>query len=89
MGEIATPIELNNAARLDAWLLGYCRQNQVKEVSTTTIQQKGPNCTREKRSLTPALDELAEADRVRVVKDGRRKLVKINPALLGDRHGTA
>lgn len=89
MGEIATPVELNNAAKLDAWLLGYCKQNQVEKVSTTTIQQKGPNCIREKRTLTPALEELSEADRVRVVKDGRRKLVEINPALIGDRHGPA
>lgn len=89
MGEIALPVEVHHAAKLDAWLLGYCQQNGVEEVSTTTIQQNGPNCTREKRNLTPALNELEEAGRVRVVKDVRRKLVKINPALVGGGHGPA
>jgi len=83
MGEIALPIELNNAAKLDAWLLGYCQQNRVTELSKTTIMQSGPNCVRGKRTLDPALEGLEEAGRVRVVKEGRRILVKINPALLG------
>lgn len=82
MGEIALPVELSNAAKLDAWLLGYCQQNRVAEVSTRAVQQLGPNCTREKRTLDLALEELTEAGRVRVAMDGRRKLVKVNPALL-------
>lgn len=89
MGEIALPVALNNAAKLDAWLLGYCQQNQVAEVPTRDIQRLGPNCTRDKRTLDPALEELADAGRVRVAGDGRRKLVRINPALLECDHGTA
>ncbi|MDD5759169.1 MAG: DUF3987 domain-containing protein [Desulfobulbaceae bacterium] len=83
MGEIALPVELNNATKLDAWLLVYCQQERVMEVPTTVIQQNGPPATREKRTLDPALAGLEEAGRVRVVKEGRRKLVKINPALIG------
>jgi len=82
MGEIALPVETNNAAKVEEWILEYCRQSRVGEVSTRVIQQLGPSCTREKRALEPALEELAEAGRARVVMDGRRKLVKINPALL-------
>lgn len=89
MGEITQPVEMNNAAKLDAWLLGHCQQNRVAEVSTRDIQRLGPNCTREKRALASALEELVEAGRVRVVEVGRRKLVKINPALLEGGHGAA
>jgi putative DNA primase/helicase len=82
MGAIALPLELNNTATLDVWLLEYCQQNRAAEVSTRDIQQLGPSCTRKSRTLDPALEELAKAGRVRVVVDGRRKLVKVNPALL-------
>lgn len=82
MGEIAQPVEKNNAAKLDTWILEHCRQNNVGEISTGHIQQRGPGCIRDKRTLDTALEELADAGRVRVVKDGRRKLVQINPALL-------
>ena len=89
MGEIALPVEVNNAAKVEAWLLEHCQQNRVEEVSTREVQRLGPNSTREKRTLDAALEELAEAGRVRVVEEGRRRLVKINPALLRGGHGTA
>lgn len=83
IGEIALPVEINNSLRLDDWLLEHCRMNRVGEVATRTIQQMGPVCVRDRRILDNALEELVDAGRVQVVKDGRRKLVKINPALLG------
>ena len=89
MGEIALPVEVNNAAKVEVWLLGHCQQSSGAAVSTREIQRLGPNCTREKRTLDAALEELAEAGRVRVVEEGRRRLVKINPALLGGDHGVA
>ena len=90
MGEIALPVEINNAKKLDGWLIGYCQENLMVAVSTKDVQRLGPHCTRKKDDLDPALDELIEACRVRVVKDGRRKLVEVNPALLGgDDHGAA
>jgi putative DNA primase/helicase len=83
IGEIALPVVINNALRLDDWLLEYCRMNRVGEVTRRTIQQMGPVCVRDRRILDNALEELVDAGRVQVEKDGRRKLVKINPALLG------
>lgn len=83
LGEIALPAQLNSAAKLDDWLLEYCRQNRVAEVSTRYIQRLGPNCTREKITLDGALYELTEAGRVRVVESKRRRLVMVNPSLLG------
>ncbi|MDD2465464.1 MAG: DUF3987 domain-containing protein [Desulfobulbus sp.] len=82
LGEIALPVQLSSAAKLDAWLLEHCRQNRVEEISTRDAQRLGPNCTREKSALDGALQELAEAGRVQIVESKRRRLVKINPALL-------
>lgn len=83
MGEIALPPQLNSAAKLDAWLLEYCRQNRVDEVLTRHIQQYGPTCIRVKIALDGTLRELTEAGRVQFVEEGKRKIVKVNPALLG------
>ena len=83
LGEIALPVQLSSAAKLDAWLLEHYRQNRVEEISTRDAQRLGPNCTREKSALDGALQELAEAGRVQIVESKRRRLVKVNPALLG------
>ena len=89
MGELSVPIELSNAVKLNDWLVEYCRVNRVVQVSTRTVQQKGPACTRDKSRLDNALQELVEAGRVQIVKEARQRIMKINPLLLGDKHGLA
>lgn len=89
MGEIALPIQKHHATKLDAWLLEYCKQNRVDEVSTRDAMRLGPNCTREKLILDSALEELIEACRIRIVKDGKKKTIKINPSLLRSDNGFA
>lgn len=89
LGEVAAPRELSNARRLDGWLLDYCRRAGLREVERRTIQNRGPNALRGKGALGAALTELSEAGRVREVDDGRRKLVRVNPALVGGSHGTS
>ena len=87
LGEVAAPRELTNARRLDAWLLDFCRREGVREVERRTIQNRGPNAIRGKGALDPALSEPADAGRIREVDDGRRKLVRVNPALMENRDG--
>ena len=82
-GELALPVEIVNAAHLDKWLVEYCRQNQTKTVPTRTVQQFGPARLREKSALDAALFELEELGRARTVKDGRRRIIDVNPALIG------
>lgn len=81
-GELALPVELANAARLDTWLIQYCRREQTNVVARKKVQQFGPGGLREKAALTEALRELAEAGRVRVVHKGRRKEILVNPVLI-------
>ncbi|HEY2862778.1 MAG TPA: DUF3987 domain-containing protein [Casimicrobiaceae bacterium] len=83
LGEFSLPPTLANAARLDAWLLEYCQLAGVQRVARRTIQQKGPNATRDGKKLDEALADLVEAGRVQEVRDRSRREVAINPKLLG------
>ena len=86
LGDVAAPRELSTARRLDAWLVDFCRRDGVREVERRTIQNRGPNPVRGRAGLDAALAELADAGRIREVEDGRRKLVRVNPALLEGGH---
>ena len=82
LGELAMPAELANPIRLDAWLLAYCKREQTDSVPTREVQQYGPGVLREKAVFAAAIKELEELGRARLSRDGRKKIVKINPALL-------
>jgi len=82
LGELALPLELANAARLDSWLIEYCGRNRVKEVTTTTCLQYGPLGTRRRRFLDTALFELEDAGRIRQRTEGRKLIIEVNPELL-------
>jgi putative DNA primase/helicase len=81
-GGLALPFELASASRLEEWLLAYCREHSENEVPTKTVQQFGPSKLRNHNVLTAAIAELEEHGRVRLVKDQRKKVIRINPALL-------
>ena len=77
-------MELANAARLDAWLVGYCRREHTNVVPMAKVQQFGPGALRDKSAIESALQELAELSRARLVEGGRRRNIKVNPALIPD-----
>lgn len=79
-GELALPVELANAARLDAWLIDYCRRERTHIIPRREAQRSGP--VRDKDALKHALQELDELGRARLVVEGRRKEIFINRALL-------
>lgn len=83
-GELAVPAEMVNAGKLDAWLLEHCRRTGANRVPSKVVLQFGPNALRSKPVLDAALDELAELDRIRITRDGRSKLIEVNPALLAE-----
>ena len=62
-------------------MIEHCRRERTHLVSTREAQRLGP--IRDKKKLEAALQELEELDRVKVEKEGRRKTIKVNPALLG------
>ena len=79
-GELALPPELAAAARLDAWLVEYCRRERTPLVGKNHTRQHGP--LRDGAALGAAIRELADLDRVRLAKDGRRLTIQLNPALM-------
>ena len=82
-GELALPEEQANAERLDSWLLDYCKREKTNIVSRRELQRNvTPGHLRQKAVLDFAMDGLMEAGRARLVQDGRRKEIHINPALL-------
>ena len=80
-GELALPAELADAARLDEWLIKYCQRSQTTRLSTRDAQRLGP--IRDKEKLATALQELDDLDRVRVLQKARKKIIIVNPSLVG------
>lgn len=82
-GELALPDEQADAARLDHWLMDYCRREKTTIVPRRDIQRNvTPGHLRRKAALEAALIELMDAERVRLIQEGKRKEVHVNPALL-------
>ena len=79
LGELALPVELVDAAKLDGWLIEHCRRDRTNVVSKRDAQR---GLIRDKSRLDAALRELEELDRVKVVREGQRKTIKMNPALV-------
>ena len=75
-------MELANAARLDAWLIEYCRRERTHLVPTKKVQQFGPGGLREKAAIEFAVRGLEELGRARLAQDGRRRIIEVNPALV-------
>ena len=82
LGELAMPPEVANPARLESWLLDYCRREKTDAVPTRKVQQFGPGGLRDKATYTEAIKELADLGRVRLVHQGKKRTVQVNPALL-------
>jgi putative DNA primase/helicase len=82
-GEMSLPSELAGAARLDDWLVSYCRQQQIQSVPIGFIQNSGPNRLRTKPQLESAIRELIALNRVRLVKNkGKARTIEVHPILL-------
>ena len=81
-GELALPLELANAARLDRWMIDYCQRERTHLVPIAKLQQGGPNGLRSKTVIENSMRELENAGRAKWIHDGKRKMIAVNPALL-------
>lgn len=82
-GELALPMEMGNAVRLDSWLISYCRKHGTTIIPRREVQRNvTPVHLRKNTMLDVALNELVEADRIVLISDGRCKEIHLNPALL-------
>jgi putative DNA primase/helicase len=69
---------LNDAIRLDNWLLDYCRSKRCLQITERQLMQYGPNSLRQRTRLQASMSELTERNRTRY----NGKVIEINPALL-------
>ena len=76
------PAELANPARLEKWLIEYCKRESTDKVPTRQVQQFGPGGLRDKLTYTAAVKELAELGRASLVQDGKKRLIQIRRELL-------
>lgn len=82
-GELALPVEIGNAIRLDSWLINYCRRQKTNIVPRREIQRNvTPINLRQQSILDNALRELIEADRLLLKQNGRSKEIHVNPELI-------
>lgn len=82
LGELAMPAELADPARLESWMLDYCKRENTDKVPTREVQQFGPGGLRDKATYIAAVQELADLGRARLVHDGRKRMIQIRPELL-------
>ncbi len=79
---LAVPEELGLAQRLDTWLLDTCRHEGETRIPTTKLQQFGPYVLRSRVAIDTAMKELDALNRARMVNDGKKKWIAVNPVLL-------
>lgn len=72
----------SKARELWNWLLDKCRRNESNRIPTMEVLQYGPGKLRKKDEFESAIQQLSKLSRARIVIEGKRKLVVINPALL-------
>src|SRR5262249_2109074 len=73
--------EAANAATLDRWLIDRALMEGVSSFPTRTILNGGPNITRRREDFDKALEILKQHGRARLVENGKKRTVMINPAL--------
>ena len=84
LNQIAVPAHVNNAIKIDDYILRYCHDYKTDSVAKNYLRQHG--AIRDKKLLNDALDELIDANRIRVILDDKTSIVEVNPALLGVNH---
>lgn len=80
--EIAVPVDLSNAMKLDNWLTRYCKDHHTDSIGKREARQLAPNRLRSIQELEKALETLAEHNRVRIITEGRKERIEVNPQLL-------
>ncbi|MFO1080570.1 MAG: YfjI family protein [Reyranellaceae bacterium] len=74
--------EAADAATLDGWLIDRCRMEGVDGFATRAVLNGGPARLRNRSEFAKAAAVLARHGRARIVTEGQRKSIRVNPALL-------
>ena len=82
LSDLDTSTELAAAVRLDNWLIAEARRTGSHRIATNRVYRCGPSPVRDAKDMKTALATLAERRRARLVEDGRRRFVEVNPMLV-------
>jgi putative DNA primase/helicase len=82
LSDLDIPTDLAVAIRLDDWLIAEARRTGSHRITTNRVYRCGPSPVRDAKDMKTALATLAERRRARMVEDGRRRFVEVNPMLL-------
>ncbi|MDP2230321.1 YfjI family protein [Methylotenera sp.] len=80
LNQIAIPAHISNAIKIDDYILRYCRDHKSDRLARNYLRQHG--AIRDKKLLNDALDELKDANRIKIRLDDRTSIIEVNPALL-------
>jgi putative DNA primase/helicase len=83
LSELDTSTELAAAIGLDNWLIAEARRTGSHRIATNRVYRCGPSPVRDAKDMKTALATLAERQRARMVEEGRRRFVEVNPMLIG------
>lgn len=81
LNQIAIPTHISNAIKLDEFILRYCSENNVDKVPQNHVLKHGP--IRGASFMKEPLAELVESHRIKILTDGKAKIIQVNPELLG------
>lgn len=81
-GEIAMPEKQANAARMEKWLIAYCKQNGTDKVSTRDFSRSGPGSLRDQGTRDETFGSLVSLGRARGAKDGKKTFFQVRPEVL-------
>jgi putative DNA primase/helicase len=79
-GEIDLSSVQKDGMRLNEWLIDFCEKNGAASVGRRTVRLWGP--VRDSKRLEEALGMLADAGYLREGRDGRKRVVYLNPKLI-------
>jgi len=82
LGELALPAGLEDAVRLDSWLIAFCHRHGTDRVPTREVLRFGPGRLRDKARLAAAIQDLEDLGRAQRLLDRRQKYLAVNPSLL-------
>ena len=84
LAEIAQAPSVNQATKLDAWLIKRCTELSTNRIATSDVSSYAPRGLRLLDEYLPPLHELETAERAKLASIGNKKFVVVNPKLLSE-----
>lgn len=78
---ISLPDSIKDAVEMENWLKKECKNKKTDTIQKRFIQQHGVSRLRRDDTLTPVLRLLASHNRLKILNESGRTVIKLNPAI--------